>query len=203
MTKQNAIYVRVPKTGSTSLVEMVRPYSHVKYNRRDKILPSPRVNCLSQAHRAELGADVWNASFSFLFVRNPYERCVSSWRHLEPELEFPAFVDLLPDYNLGQRKLFDYNSWHCCLQTPHVVDENGEIMVSLVGRFEQLQDDFDRICKLTGMPLRQLPHRRRTDHAHYSEYYDAATRQAVGDIYRLDIEQFNYSFETDETEQHS
>lgn len=71
----------------------------------------------------------------------------------------------------------------------------GQINVDFVGRFENLQEDFDKICSQIGIPSQTLSTRNKTKREHYSSYYNKETMNMVAKKHEKDIEIFGYEFE--------
>jgi hypothetical protein len=80
------------------------------------------------------------------------------------------------------------------LQSDFVCDASGDLLVDFLGHYETLAVDFAQVCARLGIS-RALPHKNRSQHHNYLEYYSAETRALVADAYRADIERFGYEFE--------
>lgn len=106
-------------------------------------------------------------SFVFAFVRHPYERIqrqYQGWGETNPK-----FVDI-DDY---VKKVYDRQEQrfaplysehqHRCFwpQSRWVCESQGKRIVDFVGRFENLEEDFQHVCEQVGVD-EDLPHRNRT-----------------------------------------
>jgi len=92
---------------------------------------------------------------------------------------------------LATTNLFD----HFAPQRLFTRDEDGSQILDFVGKFENLQKDFNVVCEKIGVPACTLPLTNISNHKPYQEYYDDESRKVVGWEYNGDIEEFGYSYD--------
>lgn len=144
----------------------------------------------------------FNQLYKFGFVRNPWDLQVSSYHHIQREKphqlkgikNFSGFIKYKFDPSRPYIFHFDIATK---LQSDHLVDLEGNIIVDFIGRYETLKDDFNTIGKHLGLKNNCLPHKRKaTDRKKdYRSYYDDESIEAVAKHYKKDIELLNYQFE--------
>ncbi|MCP4967871.1 MAG: sulfotransferase family protein [bacterium] len=120
--------------------------------------------------RSAYGAAV-DDYLSFCFVRNPWDRAVSYFHYLGGE---------------------NFREW-AHTGRPTVSCTEFSDGVALVGRFENLPEEFDQVCAQLGLVAR-LPFVNRTVRQPYEQYFDAETREAVARRFATDISRWGYHF---------
>lgn len=127
--------------------------------------------------------------FSFAFVRNPWDRTVSSYNYLTTRKQFSGtWEDYVRRFSVKPlnttKKYAQYNMVENC---------------SYIGRFEHLQEDFNEICGLIGIEPIKLPHVWKTEHKHYSELYTDELRDIIAEAQSGDTETFGFDFNSTAT----
>lgn len=200
-------FIHIPKTGGCSVREGLRPL----LGEGDRICAWPDGGANLQhadvrETRAALrfarlcGVDMpaWEDLFTFAFVRNPWDAAVSQYHHLRRSASGRTHPEA---HRVAASKPFDeWLHWHYAArpQADWLTAPGGELLVDFVGRFERLRRDFaaalDRLGLRADLPRHNVgtPHRR---YAHYTDYYDPASRRLVERIHARDIEMFGYRFE--------
>lgn len=204
--KTRSIYVWIPKTAGTSIVNALEKRGVF---RRDgqatlwgRIPKEDRKN-----HRAAnwqhiaarsiaeiLGETEWNDCFTFTFVRNPYDRLVSFYEYSRAARKDPGSIQYgRPDPGTFEEWFEENRPW---TQLQYLTDEDGRLMVDFVGRFEHLKRDILEISRRMKMRPLRLPWRkmRSSRRADYPSYYTAGLKKRVEDVYGEEIERFGYRF---------
>jgi len=141
----------------------------------------------------------FDGMFKFAFVRNPWARMVSYFTYAGCDKKFSFdswLMNHLPtpkDDGLLIRK----SGYRMIMpQTDYILSNEGELIVDYVGKFENIKDDFKEVCSLAGLPEDSLPSKNVSKKGkHYSEYYTPELKDRVAELYSLEIEMFNYTFE--------
>jgi len=195
---KRAIFVRIPKTGSSSVTDIINPYSNIFQNRRDNIIGEFSKDWidigLMKLITDKIGESKIRKYFSFAFVRNPYDRAVSSWMHSNrrregSKLSFSQYLNLLSDSALD-----DQDIWHATPQYRHLVGYDGRTSICYIGRFEKLVDDLERVLRELGIVQFKLKNLNRSDRGYYKDYYDSEAKGIVRKLYQEDLDRLNYEY---------
>jgi chondroitin 4-sulfotransferase 11 len=146
----------------------------------------------------------------FAVARNPWSRFISGWKWL-CERPYPAKGNLGPEYyrrtSLKEiletlpKELHEDSHDYRHLFWSHLdmlSEKDGRIVADVILRFENLDADYERLCRRISKPYTKLRRTNRSTHAPYWTYYDDETREMVGDLFKNDIEYFGYKFESTE-----
>jgi hypothetical protein len=197
--KKKFIFVHIPKCGGSSIETFLgfNLWSKliIEEDREDIFIgrDSKTGKCLQHSTISEIYYKFYirkkiNISnyFSFSFVRNPYDKCISSYFYTN-QYQKKSFKEFLLKYE-------HHDSYHNMNQCDFVTDKNGKIAVDFIGRFENLQEDFDHVCKKIGVKTGQIPHQNKSLHNNYREYYNEETKAIVEKKFKKDLDLFEYKF---------
>tara|TARA_S200000501_G_C20634228_1_gene660326 strand:- start:36 stop:674 length:639 start_codon:yes stop_codon:yes gene_type:complete len=165
--------------------------------------------------------DIKKLNYIFTFVRNPYERLVSRYVHMKSfflkgrdapktlnigSSILPSLNKYFKHYNIkfcqdnfdfsrfvGFAEKFEDDHWE-----PQLNKFENQISslryMDFIGKVENLQEDFNILCDKIKIPQQELPHKNKSNHKHYAQYYDGETFTIVTKKYARDIEYFGYEF---------
>ena len=134
-----------------------------------------------------INKNIWESYFKFTLVRNPWDRVISIFN-------MPAFGDI--NSLSGKSLIYFLNHYQpkpheAGIQCMYYIDRDD---LDFICKFENRQQDINFIFKKTGLLNAQNMHDRKTNHKHYTEYYNDESREFVREKYAKDIEYFGYKF---------
>ena len=225
------IFVHIPKTAGQSIerafLEQIgldwetRAPLLLRYNDNARLGPPRLAHLTAQQYTLHkyIPDDMFNSYFKFAYVRNPWDRLVSFYKYLgyASELDFNTFAK-----KVFEKRIWREQYWFVRPQSDFVYTDDNRQLMNFIGKFENLQDDFHKICEITGMPTTKLAHINKSgdelsakrsnserikaalkhiknknipSHKHYQEYYDSESIEIANRLYHRDIELLGYRFE--------
>lgn len=188
-------FVHVPKTGGNSVIAALR--SAVGKDNVDGFAQ----HCPAPSAIYRWGEEWWESQYTFAFVRNPWDRFYSlyNWQFQRakdpntPLEQWPfekytkaVLVDKLQELMRRYRNIRPMREW---------LFSGSTQIVDYIGRFETIDQDWERICMALEIDHFPLPKRNQTSHTSYIEAYRRHPELVgiVADFYRCDIEEFGYA----------
>lgn len=218
---KRTLFMHVPRTAGNSIVrraERCAPsYQCIRVNRHDESSTNfdPSIMFTSAWHRSvkylvrkNIFTKEWvEDCYRFAFVRNPWDRLASTYRNVLHRLNrtssvstnmhlanFTVYVRMIASGKLSgninrlvTRPRFD-------AATPQT--EWLKWGMDFVGRFENLDADWEKLCGIIGMRHEPLAVVGATDHGKpWRDYYTEETRKLAAEYYAEEIERFGYTFD--------
>lgn len=152
------IFLRTRKTASSS-IELALFEKHFDINKdllyTGQRMPIPKKyskgklpHCTAIRAKSLIPLDQWNSYFKFAFVRNPFDLFVSAYNYEckinkmgKPTQK--GFIIWAHDIINNDKKKWKQSNMMC--------NENGEIIINFVGKYENLQKDLNIICRKIGI----------------------------------------------------
>ena len=202
--KHRFIFFAVPKTGTHSIRQALRP--HLDSGDEEQVrlfeqhsFSQPELKAVGHGHlsvqqvRPVLGAETFDRYFKFAFVRNPWDRFIS----------FCAFISRATGrfeddpHGFMARMIHSPPPLQQMLYQPQaalLTDQDGRLAMDFVGRVEDMEQDYQRICQHLQLEARPLEQVNSSRHRPYVDYYSPQLRDVVAEKYQQDIEMFGYRF---------
>lgn len=164
--KYKALFIHIPKTGGASMSTAPFVLKHGSF----EVAPD------TEFHKSMI---------RFSFIRHPFYRFASAALNLDytTEENFEKFVDSLTlkkimedDYYLHLRPM----TWYL---------HTDEIKLEFIGRFEWLNEDWERLCRLCDEKW-ELPHHNKSGRT-YDHLLTDKVKKKLAKIYAKDFEVFD------------
>jgi len=204
------IFIHFPRTAGSSIEKFLLKTDDI-YGPKTSIYRDKENNerIISEGHHTSVkdyvkqnGEEIWNEYFTFSFVRNPWDWFVSNffwdlYQYNKAKAEGRAikyrrnFIveECNSDFTTYIKKGAERPDWFVFTQ---VCDFIGN--PDFVGRFENLEKDMQIICNRLSLEYKDFPCLNKMDRKDYMHYYDNETGEIVYNLFKKDIECFDYSF---------
>ncbi len=201
--KKCFIFIHIYKNAGTSITSALLPFAAKKWQRgANRILkkfhlsfwdarPYPTHSTAPEII-GYMGREAFDSYFSFAFVRNPWDWQVSLYTYL---LKTPDHFqhDLIKSF----ANFDEYIRWRCAeevrFQKDFIYSEDGELLIDFIGRYENLEKDFQYVCSRIGVSA-SLPRENISKVKPYREYYTEETKELVRCAFDPDISLLQYDF---------
>jgi len=193
------IFIHNYKVAGTSVRDVLGRYrlsSWARIQQKIGMLPKNHTK-ISDNHltaleiRARTPEKWFNTYFKFGFVRNPwdwqaslYEYALKNTKHKQHQI-----ISQMPDfkYYLEWRITEDFKP-----QAAFFCDEQGQLIVDFVGKYENLHQDFDWIKSKIHIKDNLEHLNKSRDNREYLKYYTPETIDLVWEAYQEDVKLFAY-----------
>lgn len=138
----------------------------------------------------------YSSYFKFAFVRNPWDwifshytytlKNVRHYRHSFVKNNLKNFDEYV-EYECSKDMSEQYN------QNSFIFDSSGNQLVDFIGKFENIQNDFQNICNQLNIDA-NIKHFNQSNKLSYRDHFSKRSKDLVKDYYYKDIELFDYKF---------
>lgn len=191
---KRCIFVHVPKAAGTSINRAIYGRTLGHFRARDIRRSFP---------------DLYERSFVFGVVRNPWARALSAYRFAvqgrtgtmgirNPEMyrgpEFTSFERFLQEWLVHQVDLGSLDHVFR-LQVDYLADDDGELITNYIGKVETIERDILEVGSKLGMVIELGRYNRTASTDDYQSAYENDDMiDIVRHVYRTDVEKFGYEF---------
>jgi hypothetical protein len=182
----SSIFIHIPKTAGTSVSQAIyqeQPKHHSVHTFQ------------------KLDNEKFEKYFKFAFVRDPFERLYSIYNYAR-KISHPIYKGPLTevsDFDTFERFVIEWctesrikSHYFLKPQFDYLSLDGTQLNVNFVGRFENIEDDFNNLCNLlninASLPMINVGTQKKLNKI----YYTNEMRRNVEQIYLYDFENFGY-----------
>lgn len=207
------VFIHIPKTAGTTVSVMLGPLTRWNdislggteygeniadlYRKRFGIGKHTRISQIKNV----IGDSTFDKFYKFAFVRDPYTRAYSMFRHLKKWRAWSGseIMDTFDDFaSFLNSPFFLEGSGPDDIFVPQfrwLCNEEGELLTNYIGRLEAINDAFSHLKKILSLPVefRDLPVKNQSSEpTDYLSAYSAESAKIVRKLYQRDFELFSY-----------
>lgn len=215
--RYKCIFIHIPKCAGTSIEKNLGLFDKLQRGQQDhrairEIEPfslnyvtnifSPNIGVYWLAKRfknifknkATVSQEQYSNYYKFTIVRNSWSRVFSWYTSVMRDELHKKELGMSGDCTFKDFLNKHMNQWALKSQIYWIADHQGEIPMDFIGRFEDLNKDFNMLANTLQLPDKELPRLNIGKGSHYSEAYDEEMKNIVARIYKDEIALFNFKF---------
>jgi hypothetical protein len=145
--------------------------------------------------KMNMNEEKWKTYKKFCFIRNPYSRALSGWKHVNTILNLNTYFY---DYISKNKYLVsDIEYGHVFMSQKQQIQElDGTCGIDLIGKFENLEEDFRFILNDIGFDnIIHIPKKVNVSNEDGSDtiLLERKTVQKLNELFKDDLELFHYT----------
>ena len=201
--KLKILFIDITKTAGTSIIQTFKNnYPDQNWQGKHHSIK----NFLGDVTCSTLTDEIIKNYRTFTVVRNPFDRILSLYIWgIDPQIgdytsekNFESFVKSVRD-----NKYSEFNKVRYRTQLDWITDKEKIVRVDNILRFENLQEDFDKLMSVYNLKKMNIEKINTGEEKlkkigklkkNYREYYNQEIKEIVENLYKEDIEYFNYQF---------
>lgn len=166
----------------------------------------------AQSIRDLIGNDLWSKYYTFAFVRHPYNRITSLYNFTENKIKqqrWRKYVRFTP--NQGEKGIWEWPTSKAFLdsksfseyirhpelkkgpsfkpQYSFVSDKNGKLIIDYIGKVENIEEDFRKICSKIEIEFKLLHINKSKKTRNIGSHKD---REYIAEVFSIDYKKFGY-----------
>lgn len=192
------IFISIPKNASQSIHSALGIKLHDKSDQNEMAICDNHARGVLLKERYK----DYNKRFKFCVVRNPYERVKSWYSYHKDVLKLRPYIDvefnnwvlsgcphhwkIQNETNYEKNKeLSPLNQWQ------FIYDEKMNLLVDMICKFENLENDFKKVCEKIEISPIELTKRNNSKKGNLE--YTVEAKAKVVELFKKDFDLFNYS----------
>ena len=146
-----------------------------------------------------IGAELFNAIYTFSFVRNPLDRFYSIFYYrklvgdIDPGISFKKYACSLTKPRFRNIDSPFYKRPYYLPMCDYLMDHDNMLLVNEWFKFEQRNSALEKIREKSGMAFSETHQERGRSLPSYQEFYDSESAACVGNFYKDDFKFFSYN----------
>lgn len=185
--EHNLIFIHIPRTAGTSMEQKGFIGGGGHHN--------------IYHYKKDLSSQDFEKAFKFAFIRNPFARAVSAFFYIDRGLGIKDAQKEFVKYLKEGVTQVNIKTWIGSFKRQALVpqwyficDEDGNIELDFIGRFENLENDWMKVCETLKTDNTELSYIRKSNYGkhQYQDYYTSESINLVKKMYKQDFELLSY-----------